>query len=84
MKEENKFRFFEVSFYIMAVALVGMVAIVLYYIAEKPKTCVSTQETTQETKEEYDINHDGIVDVYDILEETNKIEKIQEKILNEN
>lgn len=80
MKEENKFRFFEVSFYIMAVALVGMVAIVLYYIAEKPKTC----DYTKEIKEEYDINHDGIVDVYDILEETNKIEKIQERILNEN
>jgi hypothetical protein len=79
MKEENKFRFFEVSFYIMAIALVGMVAIVLYYIAEKPKTCVSTQETI-----EYDINHDGIVDVYDLLEETKKIEEIQEKIINEN
>ena len=57
-----------------------MISIVLYYIAEKPKTCINPQET----KEEYDINHDGIVDVYDILEETNKIEKIQERILNEN
>ena len=80
MKEENKFRFFEVSFYIMSVALLFMIAIVIYYIAEKPKTCINSQET----KEEYDINHDGIVDVYDILEETNKIEKIQERILNEN
>lgn len=84
MKEENKFRFFEVSFYIMSVALLFMIAIVIYYIAEKPKTCVERTEATQETKEEYDINHDGIVDVYDILEETNKIEKIQERILNEN
>ena len=80
MKEENKFRFFEVSFYIMSVALLFMISIVIYYIAEKPKTCINSQET----KEEYDINHDGIVDVYDILEETNKIEKIQERILNEN
>ena len=80
MKEESKFRFFEVSFYIMAVALLVMLAIVLYFIAEKPKTC----DSAQEIKEEYDINHDGIVDVYDILEETNKIEKIQERILNEN
>ena len=80
MKEENKFRFFEVSFYIMSVALLFMITIVIYYIAEKPKTCINPQET----KEEYDINHDGIVDVYDILEETNKIEKIQERILNEN
>lgn len=83
MKEENKFRFFEVSFYIMSVALLFMVSIVIYYIAEKPKTCVERTEATQETTQ-YDINHDGIVDVYDILEETNKIEKIQEKILNEN
>lgn len=75
---KDKFRFFEVSFYIMAIALAGMVTIVLYYIAEKPKTCI-TQETTQ-----YDINHDGIVDIYDLLEETKKIEEIQERIVNEN
>ena len=37
MKEENKFRFFEVSFYIMSVALLFMISIVIYYIAEKPK-----------------------------------------------
>ena len=83
MKEENKFRFFEISFYIMSVALLFMIAIVIYYIAEKPKMCIERTETTQETTQ-YDVNHDGIVDVYDILEETNKIEKIQEKILNEN
>ena len=77
---KDKFRFFEVSFYIMSVALLFMISIVIYYIAEKTKTCINPQET----KEEYDINHDGIVDVYDILEETNKIEKIQERILNEN
>lgn len=83
MKEENKFRFFEVSFYIMSVALLFMIAIVIYYIAEKPKTCVERTEATQEATQ-YDINHDGIVDVYDLLKETKKIEEIQEKILNEN
>lgn len=83
MKEENKFRFFEVSFYIMSVALLFMISIVIYYIAEKPKMCIERTETTQEATQ-YDVNHDGIVDVYDLLEETKKIEEIQEKIVNEN
>jgi uncharacterized protein YoxC len=57
--DERQFRFFEVSFYIMAVAIIVLTAIVLYFVGEKPKMCIERTEATQETTQ-YDINNDGM------------------------
>lgn len=74
--EERTFRFFEVSFYILAVSVLFLVAIVLYFVGEKPKMCVEVPQ--------YDVNNDGTVNVYDVIEETKKIEEIKARIVNEN
>ena len=78
--EEKTFRFFEVSFYILAISVLFLVAIVLYFVGEKPKICV---EVPQETSQ-YDVNNDGTINVYDVIEETKKIEEIKARIVNEN
>jgi hypothetical protein len=78
--EEKTFRFFKVSFYILAISVLFLVAIVLYFVGEKPKMCV---EVPQETSY-YDVNNDGTINVYDVIEETKKIEEIKARIVNEN
>lgn len=72
--EERTFRFFEVSFYIMAIALIVLVSIVLYFVGEKPKMCVENK---------YDINGDGEVNVFDITTEIEKINEIREYVENQ-
>lgn len=56
--DERQFRFYEVSFYIMAMTIIVLLSIVVYFVGEKPKMCVDylpqeeTQETTQVVPEE--------------------------------
>jgi preprotein translocase subunit SecF len=77
--EEKTFRFFEVSFYILAISVLFLVAIVLYFVGEKPKMCV---DVVSENK--YDLNNDGIVDILDLNIQANKTIEIRDYILNEN
>lgn len=77
--EEKTFRFFEVSFYILAISVLFLVAIVLYFVGEKPKMCV---DVVSENK--YDLNNDGIVDISDLGIKVNEAIEIRDYILNEN
>lgn len=77
--EEKTFRFFKVSFYIMVVALLVLVAIVLYFVGEKPKMCV---EVIPENK--YDLNSDGVVDISDLAIKVNEVIEVRDYILDEN
>jgi hypothetical protein len=79
--DERQFRFFEVSFYIMAVAIIVLTAIVLYFVGEKPKMCIERTEATQETTQ-YDINNDGNVDISDLLIKIDEANEIRDYILN--
>ena len=74
--EEKTFRFFEVSFYILAISVLFLVAIVLYFVGEKPKMCVDENK--------YDLNNDGIVDISDLGIKVNEAIEIRDYILNEN
>lgn len=80
--EEKTFRFFEVSFYIMAIAIIVLTAIVLYFVGEKPKMCVAriTEDTPITTQ--YDVNNDGEVDIIDLLIKTDELNEIRNYILN--
>ena len=77
--EEKTFRFFEVSFYIMVVAIIVLLSIVVYFVGEKPKMCV---DVVSENK--YDLNNDGIVDISDLGIKVNETIEIRDYILNEN
>lgn len=79
--DERQFRFFEVSFYIMAVAIIVLTAIVLYFVGEKPKICVERTKATQETTQ-YDLNNDGNVDISDLLIKIDEANEIRDYILN--
>jgi hypothetical protein len=79
--DERQFRFFEVSFYIMTIALIVLLAIVLYFVGEKPKMCIERTEATQETTQ-YDINNDGNVDISDLLIKIDEANEIRDYILN--
>jgi hypothetical protein len=79
--DERQFRFFEVSFYIMTIALIVLLAIVLYFVGEKPKMCIERTETTQETTQ-YDLNNDGNVDISDLLIKIDEANEIRDYILN--
>lgn len=72
--EEKTFRFYEVSFYILSICILALLSIVIYFVGQKPKICIDG----------YDVNGDNQVDIYDILEETNKINNMKEFIINEN
>lgn len=76
--EEKTFRFFEVSFYIMAVALIVLVAIVLYFVGEKPKMCV---DVAPENK--YDVNGDKEVTITDIVIKLKELREIEEYYFNQ-
>jgi hypothetical protein len=80
--DERQFRFFEVSFYIMTIALIVLLAIVLYFVGEKPKMCIDYLPTPEEQVSEYDVNKDGEVDVSDILEKIDEANAIRDYILN--
>jgi len=79
--DERQFRFFEVSFYIMTIALIVLLAIVLYFVGEKPKMCIERTEATQETTQ-YDLNNDGNVDISDLLIKIDEANEIRDYILN--
>ena len=79
--DERQFRFFEVSFYIMTIALIVLLAIVLYFVGEKPKICVERTEATQTTTQ-YDLNNDGNVDISDLLIKIDEANEIRDYILN--
>ena len=81
--EERTFRFYEVSFYILAVSVLFLVAIVLYFVGEKPKMCTDYLPATQETTQ-YDYNADGIVDISDLAIKVNEAIEVRDYILNEN
>lgn len=78
--DERQFRFFEVSFYIMTIALIVLLAIVLYFVGEKPKMCIERIEATQETTQ-YDLNNDGNVDISDLLIKIDEANEIRDYIL---
>lgn len=75
--EERTFRFYEVSFYILAVSVIVLVSIVLYFVGEKPKMCVI--DNRPEVK--YDLNGDGEVDVTDILIKVDELKKIEKYVV---
>lgn len=52
--EEKTFRFFEVSFWLMAIIILIMLSIVVYFINLKLNP--------------YDVNRDGLIDKNDIIE----------------
>lgn len=79
--DERQFRFFEVSFYIMTIALIVLLAIVLYFVGEKPKMCIERTEATQKTTQ-YDLNNDGNVDISDLLIKIDEANEIRDYILN--
>ena len=80
--EERTFRFYEVSFYIMAISMLVMISIVLYFVGEKPKMCIDYLPTPEEQVSEYDVNKDGEIDVSDILEKIDEANAIRDYILN--
>lgn len=82
--DERQFRFYEVGFCIMAIALVFMVAIILYFVGEKPKMCIERTEATQtsNTTTQYDLNNDGNVDISDLLIKIDEANEIMDYILN--
>lgn len=75
--EERTFRFYEVSFYILAVSVIVLVSIVLYFVGEKPKMCVI--DNRPEVK--YDLNGDGEVDVTDILIKVDELKEIEKYVV---
>jgi hypothetical protein len=80
--EEKTFRFFEVSFYIMAISIVVLLSIVVYFVGEKPKMCIDYLPTPEEQVSEYDVNNDGNVDVNDLLIKIDEANEIRDYILN--
>jgi hypothetical protein len=80
--EERTFRFFEVSFYIMTMSIIVLLAIVLYFVGEKPKMCIDYLPTQEEQVSEYDLNNDGNVDISDLLIKIDEANKIRDYILN--
>lgn len=80
--DERQFRFFEVSFYIMAIAIIVLTAIVLYFVGEKPKMCIDYLPTPEEQVNEYDLNNDGNVDINDVLIKIDEANEIRDYILN--
>jgi len=83
--EEKTFRFFEVSFYILAISVLFLVAIVLYFVGEKPKMCIDYLPTPEEQVSKYDLNYDGQVDITDVLISVDNTNAIRDYILdNEN
>jgi hypothetical protein len=80
--EEKTFRFFEVSFYIMAISIVVLLSIVVYFVGEKPKMCIDYLPTPEEQVSEYDVNNDGNVDVNDLLIKIDEVNEIRDYILN--
>ena len=80
--EEKTFRFFEVSFYIMAIAIIVLLSIVVYFVGEKPKMCIDYLPTQEEQVSEYDLNNDGNVDISDLLIKIDEANKIRDYILN--
>lgn len=84
-EEEKTFRFYEVSFYILAVCIIVLLSIVVYFIGQKPKICIEyIEDTKQVLNNDYDMNNDDKIDIYDLLEESDKINNMKEYILNEN
>lgn len=77
--EEKTFRFFEVSFYIMAVAIIVLLSIVVYFVGEKPKMCV---DVIPESK--YDVNGDEEVTITDIVIKLKELREIEEYYFNQN
>lgn len=80
--DERQFRFFEVSFYIMTMAIIILLSIVFYFVGEKPKMCIDYLPTPEEQASEYDVNKDGEIDVSDILEKIDEANEIKNYILN--
>lgn len=76
--EEKTFRFFEVSFYILAISVLFLVAIVLYFVGEKPKMCV---DVIPESK--YDVNGDEEVTITDIVIKLKELREIEEYYFNQ-
>jgi hypothetical protein len=66
----------------MTIALIVLLAIVLYFVGEKPKMCIDYLPTPEEQVSEYDVNKDGEVDVSDILEKIDEANAIRDYILN--
>lgn len=83
--EEKTFRFYEVSFYILAVSIIVLLSIVVYFVGQKPKMCIEyIGDTKHLLNNDYDMNNDGKIDIYDLLEESDKLNDMKEYILNEN
>lgn len=85
-KEEKKtFRFFEISFCVLAVCIMVLLCIVVYFVGQKPKMCIEYIDLDKQAlNNTYDVNNDGKVSITDVMIKYKEAKEIYDYYINEN
>lgn len=83
--EEKTFRFFEVSFCVLAISIIVLLSIVVYFVGQKPKMCIEYIDLDKQAlSNTYDVNNDGKVSMTDVMIKYKEAKEIYDYYINEN